>query len=372
MTDPRPDGGSGDGSFRWRWLLAVPVLLLALLAVAYWAGIVGQPTAGVAGHEWGTVTDDRIEVLTTVWVNNPNPFGAQFGDGLTVEYDVVLNGVTVATGSKTGIDVPAGNSTERLRTTVDADRLPAWWVAFLRDNGTVRADVEADIAVDVGPTVDYSVERERTMLADERPVLGTFSGTAERLEGTYTTTFELDEGFRERLRAYDVRVDEVTVGYEVRRGWATFGSVTEEATTVVYHFRVHNPGDVPVPATPRGVDLTVEANDVRLFESDPTAVSLRNASAEDVIRPGETREVTFAVTMDNEQVDDWFTSHVRRGERSTVTARLRLVFDHPFRDQRVRLPVERPITYDCGFRTAILVDREAGATCGEPANATAG
>lgn len=371
MVDPGSVGRDWL-SGRRRWLVAVPAAVLVLLAVVYYAGLVAQPTAGVVDHDWGEVTDERTEVVTTVWVDNPNPVGLSPGGQMSAEYAVRLNDVPVAEGARRGVSVPPGNTTTRFRTVVDNDRLPEWWVAFLRDNETLRVDVDGTIRVRDGRPFTYPVERNRTMLTDSRPVLGSLSAAAARAEGTYATNVELDERVSDRLEEWGLGGDSsVRVGYEVERGWATLESVTPSETTVALRFRVHNPGDVPVPATPRGIRLTVAANDVTLFETADAPLSLRNASSDEMLAPGETREVTLAVTMDNEQVAPWFTSHVRQGERSDVSARLRLVFAHPLRDERIRLPTEGPVTYDCGFQTAVFVDdQEARTNCGSATGAS--
>lgn len=387
-----PTGGAADGTpgetaggavaetpdgrgIARHWLLAVllPVVVLGLLAAAYYGGVVGRPTAGVVDRgDWGTVTDERTEVVTTVWVHNPNPVGARFGDGLTVTYDIAVNGVLLAEGRTTGLDVPAGNTTMRLRTYLKNDRLDELWVAFLRADETLHVDFAATLRVDAGPTVTYAVERDRTTMTDSRPIRGALRGAAERLEGTYATTVGLDGPLAERLRTLGVDPsDEVTVGYEVRDARATIASVTADRTTVVYRLRVHNPGDVPVVASTEGVRLTVAANDVRLFASNATALSVRDVDPATVLRPGETRELTVPVAMNNDRVDEWFTRHVRRDERSTVAARFRLLVEHPASGETLRLPADGPVTYRCSFRTAILVDgRTAGTTCGNATGRT--
>ncbi|MFC7193537.1 hypothetical protein ACFQL4_00970 [Halosimplex aquaticum] len=78
----------------------------------------------------------------------------------------------------------------------------------------------------------------------------------------------------------------MTVGYEVERGWATWGEVNRNRTNVRFHLVVTNPGDVPVVAAPESVRAEVEANGVKLFEHDAEALSFRNVSSEELLRPG--------------------------------------------------------------------------------------
>jgi len=374
------DGDSADGSddgdgSRRRWLAAVPlavVVALVALLVLYLLGVVGAPSVGVVdAGDWGDVDEERTEVVTTVWVRNPNPVGTAFGPGLTVEYDIAFNGVTVAVGDESGLAVPPGNTTMRFHTSLRNERIPEWWVAYVRANETLRVAADATVRADVGPSpaVSRTFERNRTMLSDSRPVVDAVSGAVDRTHGRYTRTVDFGERAPSLLESVGVDRDSVTVGYEVERGWASWGSVTENRTTMLVHLRVRNPGDVPVPAAPAAVRASVDANGVRLFETDAEALSVRDLGPDEVLRPGETRTLTVAATMDNDRVDEWFTSHVRRGERSTVTARVRLLVDHPLTNATIRLPADGPATRDCSVRTALLVDDQtAGATCGADAS----
>jgi LEA14-like dessication related protein len=382
-TDTETDSGSSRGFLgtwysRIAWGVAALVVVLVVLFVL---GIVGTPSAGlVDAGDWGAVTDERTEVVTTVWVDNPNPVGVAFGESLTVDYAIVMNGVVLAEGEQSDIAVPAGNSTERIRTDLVNDRLADWWVEFVRADETIELAVDGTLTVRAGPLGERTVPVEppnRTILADDRPVVGALSASANATSGTYTESVEASD-------VDDTVVDDVglagdgsvTVGYEVRRGWATWGAVTDEETVVVFHLLVHNPGDVPVPAAPNGIGLAVDTNDVRLLETESDEFTLRSVGPDAVIQPGETREVTVSVTMDNERVDDWFTSHVREDagpgtEATAVSSGFQVVFEEPATETTFRLPRDSPATYDCQFSTRILVDEQpVETTCGAPGGPT--
>jgi len=358
-------------SWPGRVAVGVVVLVVVLLVLAA-VGVVGAPSTGLVDRgDWGTVTDERTEVITTVWVDNPNPVSATLGNTLSVDYEVGMNGVVLAEGDRSDLAVPPGNTTHQLRTDLLNDRLPEWWVAFVRANETVELAVDATLTVDTPVAVSHDVTIERTMMDDATPVISALSSSVNSTSGTYTRSVDAGS-LADSLDLPDIGGDTtVTAGYEVQRGWATWESVEPSETTARLHLLVHNPGDVPVPASPDGVAVTVDGNDVRLFEADSGAFTVRSVGPDAVIRPGETREVTMTVRMDNERVDEWFTSHVRADvgpgvEATTVSAGVQLVFELPGTDTRIRLPPDSPATYDCEFRTAILVDgRDASTTCGD-------
>lgn len=314
--------------------------LAALVAALWYLGIVGAPTAGVEDPgDWGTVTEDRTEIETTVWIDNPNPFGIRTGK-LSAEYDVILNGVAVAEGRKEGIAIASGNQTKTLSTFLINDRLPEWWAEYVRADETVEATVDGTVRADVGPGASHDLQYERTMLEGERPVIEALSAAANGTEGEYP---------------------QGAPAFEVRNGWATWGSVDESTTTIRFHFRVHNPNPAPVPAAPQGVNVRIRMNGLTMLETRGREFSMEDVDRDAVLGPGETREVVVRVAMSNDRIDEWFTSHVRRGELTDVETRLSLVFEGPA-GRSVEVPAA---TYTCQVQTAILVDgQETDTNCG--------
>lgn len=338
-------------------VLAVAIVLLVAL---YLTGVVRPPSVAIEDEgDWGTVTEERTEVVTTLRVSNPNPVGVSLGEGMSASYRVYLNDVRVARGERTGIDVPRGTSRLELSSYIENDRIAPWWVAFVRDNETLSVRVDGRVrARAFGLTTSAKFpSQNRTMLANETPIIGSMSGAMSSLEGTYTKEATIGTGSVS---------DTVTVGYEVERAWATWGSVNESSTVMLLHVRLHNPSErVPMPAAPDGLALDVEMNDVSMIDVQGDAFGVRSVDRDALLAPGETREIVYVATMDNDRVDDWFRSHVERGERSTMEVRTSFVFESPRTGTTIRVPGDGPVTYTCEFQTAMLVDnRTAGTTCG--------
>ncbi|WP_255681772.1 hypothetical protein [Natrinema sp. SYSU A 869] len=47
--------------------------IAATLGGLFAVGVIGVPDAGLEDNAWGDVSDDKIEVITAVWIDNPNP-----------------------------------------------------------------------------------------------------------------------------------------------------------------------------------------------------------------------------------------------------------------------------------------------------------
>ena len=341
---------------------AIVVAVVVLGAALYLTGAVGPPSVTVEdGGDWGAVSEDRMEVVTTLRVKNPNPVGISVDEGMRASYRVYLNDVRVARGEKTGLGVPRGSSLMRLSTDIENDRIPPWWVAFVRANETLTVRVDGRVrarAFGLSTSTRFPARR-RTMLEDETPIVDSMSGAISKLEGAYTKEVTLGTG---------PASETVRVGYEVREARATWGRVNRSSTLVRFHLRLHNPSErVPVPAAPDGLAATIEMNDVPLVDVRGDAFGLESVDRDALIRPGGTREIVYVAVMDNDRVDDWFRRHVERGERSTVDVRASFRFEVPRTGDAIRVPRDGPVTDTCEFRTAMLVDdQEAGTTCSAP------
>lgn len=341
---------------------AILLALVVFAVVLYLTGVIGPPSVAIEDEgDWGTVSEDRTEVVTTLRVSNPNPIGVSFGKGLRASYRVYLNDVRVASGERTGINVPRGTSTLELSSYISNDRIAPWWVAFVRDNETLTVRVDGRVRASAfgRSTTTTFPEQTRTVLENETPIIDSMSGALSTLEGSYTTEARIGAG----------PVSEtLTVGYEVERAWATWGTVNRTSTQLLFHVRLHNPSKrVPMPAAPDGLATSIEMNGVSLVDVRGEAFGLRSVDRDALIRPGEMREVVYVATMDNDRVDDWFRSHVERGERSTIEIRTSLLFEVPRTGNTIRIPRDGPLTYTCEFQTAMLVDdQETATTCGAP------
>ena len=280
-------------------ILGILVLTGGLFAV----GVLGVPDGGLEDNQWGEVDNDSIEVLTTVYVDNPNPFG--IGGDADVEYEIDLQGVRMAEGEGEGISVSSGYNTLEFETDLLYERLPEWWYRHLSNDEVSSLEVDATVHTSVGP----------------------FSGSPSGShEDEIETDIEeaLDDGFSEFEGSYsgtdsDVRLPDGTAiepTVDIEEVEARWGEVTESETEVMVTAHIHNPNAYPIP-TPAFAgavemnDITISewsAGEVRLLDSDGDRLELGEDDA--MIPGGETRERTFVIGMDNQRVAEWFATHV--------------------------------------------------------------
>ncbi|APW97048.1 Water stress and hypersensitive response domain-containing protein [Halobiforma lacisalsi AJ5] len=332
--------------------LALGVCLAAALGGLFAAGVLGVPDAGLEDNAWGEVDDERIEVLTTVWIDNPNP-GVELDD-LTLEYALAMNGVDLAEGTATDVAVPAGNSTTELRTDLRYERLPDWWVSHVRNDEASALEAGVTAHAEVGPfSGSPSHTYEDEIETDLEPMVA--AALAEQ-EGEYSLSpVATDDGIQREL-------DVVEPTVEIRDTDAEWGTVDDETTELHLTYEVYNPNAYPL-ATP-SLTGEMEFNDRVVGDWQAHEVELLDADRDATIPPRSSRDLTFVVELDNDDVVDWFATHVDAGEVTDAEFRAQLALS--VGGETVTIPENGDaIRCDYEMTTAIFVEQEAGLSDGE-------
>ncbi|PSP42996.1 Water stress and hypersensitive response domain-containing protein [Halobacteriales archaeon QH_2_66_30] len=322
----------------------VLVGLVVVVALLFLLGIIGVPDAGVEDNSWGEVDDERIEILTTVWIDNPNPFG--IGGDSDVEYEVELAGIHIAEGGATGVGVPSGRGTQTFTTDLRYQQIPPWWSSHLNDGEVSDAVVNATAHTSVGPlSGSPSGTFEREVDTD---IEGALDEGFSQFEGTYS-------GTSTDVRAPDGTAIEPTV--EVENVTTRWGEVTENETEILVTARIHNPNAYPIPTPAFTGNLAF--NDIPVADWEAGEVELLEAQEGALIPGGETEQRTFLVVMDNGNLPPWFASHVENEEYTRVAVSGQLAME--ISGSEVRIPREgEGITCEFDLTTSIFVDQEQG------------
>lgn len=323
-------------------VLVLGVCVAGVLGGLSAAGAVGLPDAGLEDNAWGKVGDERIEVITTVWIDNPNP-GIELDD-LAVEYDLAMNDVALAAGSADDVAVPSGTATTELRTDLDYRQLPAWWVSHVQNDETSALEADVTAHASVGPlsgspghTYEDEVETDLEPMIEE---------TLAEQEGEHSLS-PVESGS-------ELGVVEPTV--EIRETDAEWGEVTEERTELHLTYEMYNPNAHPLP-TP-ALTGEMEFNERLVADWDAHEVELLDGAYDTHVPPHQSREITFVVEMDNDDVVEWFATHVDNDEVTDAEMRAQLAMN--VNGETVTIPDdEDAIHCEYDVRTAIFVDRES-------------
>ncbi|WP_224449983.1 LEA type 2 family protein [Haloprofundus salilacus] len=305
---------------------ATAIVALAVVVVGAVAlGVVGTPSVVDIDNRFAGVNNETTTIETNMTVNNPNPIGVHIAD-LTVDYQVSMNDVRMAGGSREGIRVDRGNTTLDFRTQMRNEKIPAWWASHIENDErtTLRIDADAHWST-VNRTFDApTVERE--------------------IETDLISSFNSSE-----TRPVDANQPVVSdpVAY-INQTNATWGNVNESQTPLDLTFVTYNPKSYPVAVTEVGYTITM--NDVQVGEG--------STDREYVMQPKRTQAIETRAFIDNSRLDEWWVTHLQRNE----VTELRIDFYAVIRvtsGTTVRVPLDA-ITYTETIETDMFDNKPDG------------
>ncbi|MFB6205497.1 MAG: LEA type 2 family protein [Haloglomus sp.] len=287
---------------------------------------------------WGKVTEERTEIVTTVDVDNPN--SAEFTDllSLRVNQTTTVNGVVFAQNTSTVERLPVGNGTVTVNASANNDAVPRWWSRHInngeRSTVLTRTSGVADIAVTSLPVA--LPDRRTTETTD---VIG-------KLDSEENRPVTTESG------------DQVLTILDVDAEW---GESDPQAAPMLVTVQVRN--DSPTSAvTIERLDYVVRLNDVIVAD---------NASTRSyTVGPGQTRDITYTVYLDNQKMDEWWPTHIRNDEVTRLTSNTTAVVETPGGTERASFDIfGNGTTIETNFLGGDR--RGANNSAGGPANALA-
>ncbi|CQH52601.1 DUF1511 family protein [Halobacterium hubeiense] len=295
--------------------IRVAVTLVAGLGLvvggAFVGGLLGVPSVEQIDNQFGEVNDTHTEVQTDLVIHNPNPVGVRLG-GTSVNYTVAMNDIRMASGDKRGVGVGTGNSTVNLTTFLHNERISAWWASHVRGgehtNLTVSATVQPGF---VGQSATFQPAAETI----ETDLLGQFNSTEDRPVNADMPLVE----------------DPVLV---VQRTNASWGTVTDAETPIDLEFEVYNPKASPVVVSNVGYDISMNDVPVGSGELEETE-SIPGKSA---------RLVETPTVIDNENLDEWWVTHVENDQTTELRIEFYAELELPGSTETVRVPLDE-LTY---------------------------
>ena len=257
---------------------------ILLGAAVLGAALLQRPTVEAVDNDWGTVTEERTEVETQIWVDNLALL--RFGENVAdVTYTVSLNGIQVANGTERAVHLSRGRNVVNASTWLDNDDIPEWWASHVNRNGTTTVRVDSTVTVErLGVRLPaMSMTRTRTVKTD----------LLEPLRVDQRRTFT---AFGRRLL--------VVNGTD-----AHWGHATVQRTPINASATVTNPTPVPIPIT--NIKYTIRMNGI--------VVGSGETGQRTVIPSGATKTIEASAVIDNSKLDEWWVTHRRNNGTSQLT-----------------------------------------------------
>ena len=294
-----------------------------VVAGGFSLGLLGAPSVGGVQNQFGDVTDETTEIHTDLVVSNPNPVGVSLGD-VTVSYDVTMNDVKMASGTKEGVSVASGNSTVEFTTKMRNDRIPAWWVSHVRNGEQTTVRVDASVR---SGTLNRTFDAPPVERQVQTDVISQFNSSETR-------PINASQPFVSDPVAY---VNETS---------AQWGEVTKAETPIDMRFVVYNPKTMPLAISEIG--YTIAMNNITVGEG--------TSDREHVVEGHSSETIRTETAIRNGKLDDWWISHL---ENEQVT-QLRIDFYAKIElgGETFRIPLDQ-LTYTKTIETDIFGNKDA-------------
>ncbi|MFC6726275.1 LEA type 2 family protein, partial [Halobium palmae] len=294
------------------------------------------PAVTGVDNRFGGVNASTTVIESDLRVENPNPIGVDLG-GVTVDYDVSMNGIGMATGGREGVSLPRGESALPLTSRMRNERIPAWWVSHV--NGGERTTLTVDASVH-SSTLGWTVGAPEVSREIRTDLIGGFDSNETRPVNANRPLVS----------------DPVLYVNETSAAW---GDANESATPIDMDFTVYNPKATPLALTEIG--YTVTMNDVVVGEG---------ATNRSYVVPGQrSRTLETTTRIDNPRLDEWWVSHLERDQ--TTDLRIEFYATLDVAGDSVRVPLDA-LTYTETFETDVFGTKAGNESVGGSADGGAG
>ncbi|MBV0903156.1 LEA type 2 family protein [Haloarcula salina] len=272
------------------------VVSVAVLGGGVALGVLGTPSVAAVDNHFAGVSNQTTTVATNLTVSNPNPVGVQLG-GLSVTYSVAMNDVRMAQGEKQGLDIGSGNTTVPFATTMQNDRIPAWWYTHVRNSETTTVAIDATATSSTLGGRSVAFGQERTVETD----------IVSQFNSTETRPVEANQ---------PLVSDPVLYVNETHGSWDQ-ANLTRSETPLDLSFDVYNPKLYPYTVSKIG--YTISMNDVTVGQGETDRGY--------VLRPGEETTIEADTAIRNDNLDRWWVTHLQRNQRTEVYIDFYLVLE---------------------------------------------
>jgi LEA14-like dessication related protein len=262
-------------------VLILFIAAVVVIGVGFAAGVFGVPTVDGTDNRFGSVNETDTVIETDLRVNNPNPIGISAGS-VSADYTVVMNDVGMAEGAKEGFSIGSGNSTVSLRTRMQNERIPDWWVTHIENDEETTLSVEGNVS--------------SSLVGGSAEIPGVERSISTDIESAF------DSSETRPINAGRTLVDDPVLFINETSG--TWGDVTDSTTEIDMEFVVYNPKPHAIPVSELGYNMTMNDVTVGSGISESTVV----------IQPGSTATIQTTTEMQNERLDEWWVTHIENNQ----------------------------------------------------------
>jgi LEA14-like dessication related protein len=251
--------------------------------------------------EWGVVTPENTEIIGTIKVYNPNPISLQVKK---IMYAINMDGINVGSAESPGLQIEKNAEFPiKVSAKIDNTKIPGFWTEHIRRTENSEASIE------ISPTFDLKIT-------------------------DFTFPFKVNRSIQTNLLSSLNKVGPIPLEKKVKIpivGEKTilkasieslsgkWGTIAPQTTQINLLAVIKNENSYPL-VVPK-MEYKMDINGITLGSGES---GLQFACA-----PNSTGNINLVANMNTSEMDKWFVSHIRQGEKSTFNMSVSLVFDIP-------------------------------------------
>lgn len=258
------------------------LLIIGLIILSFVTGVVSVPTIKNYSSRWGEITDNTTEIITSIQIDNSNPFNFNVPIA-KVEYTMEMNNIEMAHGIYDDINLKKGLSTVELVSYFDNRKIPEWWVSHLKNNELTTVDIKPEIVIDL-VLADPGVKVSSKTIPIETNILA----NVDNLDGETVQVGLIDLDFNPSS--------------------VSWGTISNQTTEILLDVVITNPVNFSIQMPE--VNYAINMNNITIGEG-----SIKNSV---ILEPEEDTTINMVTKIENDMLDNWFVSHLRNNEHSTI------------------------------------------------------
>jgi len=290
------------------------LLFLILIIFGFITGIISIPSIKNIRNRWGSITDDTTEIISSITIENNNPFKITI-PRVDVDYSLKMNNIEMAHGTIDKINLEKGDTTIEVTSYFNNSRIPEWWVSHLNNNEITIVKIEPIVVIDA-EFAEPHIDAPSNTIPIETNLLGSINNLDVK-----------------KIEAGPINLSFTPISFN-------WGNVSNDETELLLVFNFYNPYPVSIPIPE--INYKISMNEIKIG----------NGTIEDsiVLESYADTLISSATSIDNNMLDDWFVSHLQYNENSN----LKITINSTIEYEGINFKIDDFLIYTHEFVTNIL------------------
>ena len=331
-------------------VVAAIVLVLGAGGILYALGLLRPPELEDIRLSWGQITEQSIRVDAAIDVNNRLPFGLGSGS-IRVEVPIHFHNVKTVQLYLSKLSMPRGHSTLEASAIFFQATLPQWWPSFVNRGEVLVLRIKPQVNARL---LGFSLSRGLPTIRAEAPI-----PIMSNMRSDLPITMGFDDAplyeiLRNPVDHFTSSPPQPATPVLTICSWELhWGEVSSSSTQILGTVVVRNELTVPLPI--QGLRLGLDMNEIEVIPE------INITPDQPQLPPGEEIPIALEAHVDNNNLVQWWTSHLQHHEETRVTVRLGITIILPITSEfglvltdAFPLPLLPVPGWECTIQTDIM------------------